>query len=94
MSDRFYSDYEYITIEHEGYTYDVTVFVTQICEKKGTYSLMAEDPEEYYGVWSTCAEVEGAEVYDATDDDDMGKWVDVTELPAVVVYEAIDAFAD
>ena len=85
---------EYTSIKSEsGVVYDVTVSVTKVEIRKGTYSQAALDPDEYYGEWEVYADVIGADVYNENTDDEA-EWVDVDDLPLWVVDYAKSEFEE
>ena len=94
MSRRYETETEYTTIEaDDGMVYEVTLTVTKVCIREGTYSQAALDPDEYYGEWEVYADVIGADVYDSNTDDEA-QWVDVDDLPLWVVDYAKSEFEE
>mgnify|MGYP005989507371 CR=1 FL=1 len=62
--------------------FNVLVEVRTYCIRRGTFSPIASDPEEYYGIFETAFEVIECDKYDEKE----GDWVeyDIDKLPAVV----------
>jgi hypothetical protein len=73
---------EWVTVESaDGTTYEVEIEVSTYCIRKGNYSRIAEDPEEYYGIYYDEVAILGGY------SEETEEWVEGDELPKDVINE-------
>lgn len=75
-----------------GKTYALDIEVSTYCIREGNYSSVAEDPEEYFGIYKTTFEIVDCYVEDVHPDDIEP--IPVEDIPEDVIEELERQYED